>query len=215
MIAYLQGTVHQMPADQPELVLLTSCGVGYEVTLPAFVLQSLQSDDVGEGDAISLDIYYHVTERQPAPVLVGFRSAWEKRFFERLIQVEGVGPARAAAAMIFPVADTARAIESEDAGLLRRMPGIGERAAQKIVATLRGKVTEWAAVDETRTAPAPAPEEDENPTRTEAIEVLVNLGHRAASARDSVDGALSRRPELSEDPEELIREVFRSLTRQT
>lgn len=213
LIAYLTGTVLRMPEASGQMVLLTADGVGYEVTLPAFVLQSLIADGITDGDPISLEVYYHTTDRQPKPVLVGFRHAHEKRFFEQLIQVEGVGPARAAAALIFPVSGIARAIESEDMTVLRRMPGIGERGAQKIIAALRGKVTEWAMMEED--APGaesePAVDVTVSKTRDQAIEVLVNLGHRAVNARDNVDQALARRPELSEDSEELIREVFRSL----
>lgn len=211
MIAYLRGTVLRMPQEKPIMVLLTAAGIGYEITLPAFVLQSLLQEGVQDGHELGLDIYYHVTERMPKPMLVGFRNAWEKRFFEQLIHVEGVGPSTAASALIFPPADVARAIENRDLSLLRRMPGIGERAAQKMIATLEGKVTEWALIEaepESPAAPASAVEES---VRDEAIEALVSLGHRAANARDSVDEVLSRRPELAEDAEALIREVFRSL----
>jgi len=211
VIAYLRGTVLRMPQEKPIIVLLTAAGVGYEITLPAFVLQSLLQEGVKDGHELGLDVYYHVTERVPKPMLVGFRNAWEKRFFEQLIHVEGVGPSTAAAALIFPPADVARAIENRDLSLLRRMPGIGERAAQKIIATLEGKVTEWALTEAAPESPAAAASPAEESVRDEAIEALMSLGHRAANARDSVDEVLSRRPELAENAEALIREVFRSL----
>jgi hypothetical protein len=43
--------------------------------------------------------------------------------------------------------------------------------------------------------------------------VLVNLGHKAAEARNSVDEALARRPDLAENAQELMREIFRSLAK--
>lgn len=204
-----------MPEGSGKMVLLTPGGVGYEVTLPASVYQSLVAEGVHEGAPLSLEIYFHTTDRQPRPILVGFRDQREKRFFEQLVQVEGVGPVRAASALIFPVSAVATAIENEDLTLLRRMPGIGDRAAQKIIATLRGKVLEWAMAEDGASdeAGAAAAADPSAKTRDEAIEVLVSLGHRTTDARENVDDALVQHPELSEDSEELIREVFRSITR--
>ena len=215
MISHLTGNVLRMPEGSGKLVLLTSGGVGYEVTLPASVYQSLIAEGVHEGAPLSLEIYFHTTDRQPRPILVGFRDQREKRFFEQLVQVEGVGPVRAASALIFPVSAVATAIENEDLTLLRRMPGIGDRAAQKIIATLRGKVLEWAMAEDGAPdeAAAAADGDSSAKTRDQAIEVLVSLGHRTTDARENVDDALVRNPELSEDSEELIREVFRSIAR--
>ena len=139
MINYLTGTIRSLTRD-PAKVVIVAGGVGYEVSLPTYVYQSLANDGIREGSEVELEIYYHVTERQPKPMLVGFRHPSEKAFFEQLIQVEGIGPAKAAAALVFPVSTIASAIETEDLGSLQRLPGIGSRAAQKIVATLRGKV---------------------------------------------------------------------------
>jgi Holliday junction DNA helicase RuvA len=129
--------------------------------------------------------------------------------------VEGVGPAKAAAALIFPVGDIARAIEDEDVTLLRRMPGIGDRAAQKIVAALRGKVTDWAmdATSSSDTAPAkPAEVDPKDAVVQEGVDILVGLGHRPNDAKVAISKALESEPELVDDIEALIRQVFRSLT---
>ena len=203
-----------MPVDGPVMVLLTDSGIGYEITLPAFVHHSLQQEGVQEGAEVGLDIYYHVTDRQPKPVLVGFRDASQKRFFEQMIAVEGVGPVKAANALVFAVGDIARAIEDEDVSLLRRMPGIGDRAAQKMIATLRGKVTEWAmTVDGAPTATAEHTPEEEaaNKTKQEAIDVLISLGHRQNEAKEAVEKAIAANPNLADNSEDLIREIFRTL----
>jgi Holliday junction DNA helicase RuvA len=214
MIAYLEGQIRRMPEDGPVMVLLVG-GIGYEITLPTFVHHGLQQRGVAEGDTVGLEIYYHVTDRQPKPVLVGFQDTKQKTFFERLIGVEGVGPSKAAAALIFPVGDIARAIEDEDVTLLRRMPGIGDRAAQKIVAALRGKVTDWAmdATGTSETAPAkPAEVDPKDAVVQEGVDILVGLGHRPNDAKVAISSALENEPELVDDIEALIRQVFRSLT---
>jgi Holliday junction DNA helicase RuvA len=214
MISYLEGQVRRMPVDGPVMVLLVG-GIGYEITLPTFVHHGLQERNIVDGDTIGLEIYYHVTDRQPKPVLVGFQDTKQKTFFERLIGVEGVGPSKAAAALIFPVADIARAIEDEDSTLLRRMPGIGDRAAQKIIASLRGKVTDWAmdASSSSEAAPAkPAEVDPKDAVVQEGVDILVGLGHRPNDAKVAISKVLESDPELADDIEALIREVFRSLT---
>lgn len=184
-------------------------GVGYEISLPTYVYQSLANDGIRENSEVELEIYYHVTERQPKPMLVGFRHPSEKQFFEQLIQVEGIGPAKAAAALVFPVSTIASAIETEDLGSLTRLPGIGTRAAQKIVATLRGKVAATALLQD-----AGISEQGQTPpasdARSEAIEALVTLGYRPTEAQDKVEDAIRRNSEVVDDLQELMREVFKA-----
>jgi Holliday junction DNA helicase RuvA len=216
MITFLKGTVRGLADGAGKIGLLTRGGVGYEVTLPVIVWKSIKDAGIEDGGELELEIYYHVTDRQPRPVLVGFRDAVQKGFFEQLIEVEGIGPNKAAAALVMPVQVIASAIEREDYATLRRLPGIGDRAAQKIVATLRGKVTQWAVevpVDGVGPGIAAAAEAQPAGAREEAIAVLVNLGHKAAEARNSVDEALARRPDLAENAQELMREIFRSLAK--
>ena len=209
MISYIEGKVHRFDRAT-STVVINAGGVGYQVVLPQFVMSALSARPVNVGDELALEVYYHVTDRQPRPILVGFQRGHERAFFEQLIQVEGLGPVRAAAAMIFSVSTIAQAIEAEDARVLQRMPGIGTRAAQKMIATLKGKVVETAMLrDEGYDAPA-QPAVGAGTGRDEAIEVLVNLGYRQSEAERDVDEALTEDPGLAEKPEELIREIFRA-----
>jgi Holliday junction DNA helicase RuvA len=207
MIAYLHGALKRKLADR---VVVEVGGVGYEVFLPQFVIRGMQNTP--EGETIELDIYYHVTERQVRPTLIGFNNSYEKRFFEKFISVEDIGPQKAARAMTMSVSTLARAIEAEDFELLRRLPGIGDRTAKKVVATLRGKVTEEALLrDQGFTVPpAHLAEIDGSTTelREDGIDMLVSLGHRHAEASSKVDAALKRNPSIS-SPQDLISEVYR------
>ncbi len=175
MISYLRGEILQVQEDPSRIILLTASGVGYSVLLPAFVRASLEPS---EGQDVGLHIYYSVTERQPLPLLVGFENLIDREFFEQFIQVEGIGPMRAATAMNLPVSALAYAIEMDDVTTLTLMPGIGQRGAQKIVATLKGKVME-AASHPSEPSKWRIREPD---TRADIVAVLVNLGYRNAEA---------------------------------
>ncbi len=209
MISYLKGTIRTLSRD-PASAVVVAGGIGYQVVLPVFVYQSLSAEGIGEGSEGEFEVYYHVTDRQPKPMLVGFRRTHERDFFEQLLEVEGIGPNRAAQALVFPPAVIARAIEKEDLALLQRLPGVGARGAQKMIATLRGKVTATALLQPEEPSPLARKQPATTDIRLEAADVLVNLGFRQLEAADKVDEALRRKPELVTDLQGLIREVFRA-----
>lgn len=207
MISYIHGTLKRKSADR---VVVDVQGVGYEVFLPQFVARTV--DERPEGEPVEFEIYYHVSDRQPRPTLIGFNNGYEKQFFEKFISVEDIGPQKAARALIFSVSTVARAIESEDITLLRKLPGIGERTAQKMVATLRGKVTEEALLRDEGFAtlpPAEAEAELASELRDDGVEILISLGHRRSEALGKVDAAMSRNPAIASH-EELLQEVYRA-----
>ncbi len=204
MIAFLRGRVLR----RLEQMLVVECGgVGYEVHLPGFVRDALRGTTQGGGEIVELHISYHVSANQPRPILVGFLREVEQEFFEVFITVDGLGPTKAMKAIIHPIEMIADAIERKDIAWLRRLPGIGERTAEKIVATLRGKMGKYALLR--TTAPASSHEVRED-FREEVIEVLTGqLGHRAAEARQMVERALQRNPGVA-SAEELFQEVYRA-----
>jgi len=76
MIGYIEG---RLLKKEEERILLLANQIGYEVMLPAIVMENLKAKAVG--DHVSLYVYYHQTDRQPKPVLIGFDSEIEKEFF--------------------------------------------------------------------------------------------------------------------------------------
>ncbi len=200
MIGYLHGRVVRRGEGT---VVLEVGGVGYEVALPAVVEAALPSGDGGV--ALELFISYHATANQPKPLLVGFLREVEQEFFERFITVDGVGPTKAVRAMVRPVHEIADAIERRDAAFLRRLPGIGGRTAEKVIAELHGKMGKYALLREEAASAAPAQPD----FKEEVIEVLTRqLGHRPAEARRMVEEALKRVPEI-DSTEALFQEVYR------
>ena len=207
MIGYLEGTLLKREEDR---ILLLVGGVGYEVLLPAFVMETHAGREKGE--EISLFIYYHQTERQPKPTLIGFNLEAEKEFFQLFISVEAIGPMKAVGALTIPVRDIARAIEGADAGTLGKLKGIGKRTAQKIIATLEGKMGKFALIsgEEAGAAPAAAPVED---FAEQVLEVLVEqLGHKSADAREMIVAAMERNKAIA-TPEDLFDEIYRGEVR--
>jgi Holliday junction DNA helicase RuvA len=200
MIRYLQGRLLKTEDDR---ILLLCSQVGYEILLPAVVMNTVRARSLG--DDLALYIYYHQTERQPKPVLIGFNLEAEREFFQHFISVADIGPLKAVKALTMPVRDIARAIEAADARMLAGLKGIGQRSAQKIIASLAGKMGKFALI---RAEDAPRSETAED-FQADVLEVLVNqLGHKRPEARRMIEAALKRQPGLATF-ESLIEEVYR------
>jgi Holliday junction DNA helicase RuvA len=200
VIGYLEGKILKKEEDR---ILVLASQVGYEVLLPAVVMKSLQNKKIGE--AVSLYIFYQQTERQPKPVLIGFNLEVEKEFFQYFISVEDIGPLKAVKALNIPVREIATAIESEEIDKLVQLKGIGRRTAQKIVATLAGKMGKFALIRPEEHKEVPVVEEFSK----QVIDVMIKqLGHKPSDARQMIDKALKRNSSIA-TAEELFEEVYR------
>ena len=183
--------------------MLLANQVGYEVLVPVVVMENLSGKKAG--DPVSLYIYHQQTERQPKPVLIGFSLEVEREFFQYFLGVEAIGPLKAVRALSIPVRSIARAIETNDIKSLSNLKGIGKRTAQKIVATLRGKMDKFALINEGEQTEV-APDSD---FAQQVLDVLVSqLGHRATEAKKLVTQALKRDPAIS-SAEGLFDEIYR------
>ncbi|MEX0782287.1 MAG: Holliday junction branch migration protein RuvA [Dehalococcoidia bacterium] len=214
MITQLHGRMVRMDIAGPAVEVEVG-GVTYEVLVPLFLwpeLSALRGED-GADDGpppdVGMFVHYSATANQPVPVLVGFLRRPERDFFRKFITVEGIGPAKAVKAMNVSVSTIARAIEQEDRHALTRLPGIGARAADKIIASLRGKVMAEASLQDGHIAQAvdPARMEGERAV-SDAVEAVVGLGYQRAEARRWVDEAREAEPGL-DTVEELTLAVLR------
>jgi len=201
VITHLQGRLARMDITGP-VVEVDVAGVRYEVLVPLFLWPELQGI-AGENELdapphdIGLHIHYSASANQPVPVLVGFLRRAERDFFRKFITVEGVGPAKAAKAMNVSVSTIARAIEQEDRAALTRLPGIGARGADKIIASLRGKVVAEASMhDGAIEKPVDTARLERDRVLADAIETIAALGFPRADARRWVEDAHTREPSL-------------------
>ena len=200
MIGYLEGKL--LKKDENRVLLLAN-QVGYEILLPAVVMETLRHKSVGE--QIALYIFFQQTERQPKPILIGFNLEVEREFFQYFISVEDIGPLKAVKALSLPVREIANAIESGDIDKLTRLKGIGGRTAQKIIATLKGKMGKFALIRPPEAQKAPAVEDFSK----QVLDVMIKqLGHRASDARLMIARAMKRNTTIT-TAEELFDEVYR------
>ena len=208
MIGYLEGRIIHRDVDG---ILLQAGAVGYEVFVNGITLEKIQQNADPDG-IVSLYIYYHVAERQPKPTLIGFATPSDKEFFQLFISVSAIGPMKAIKAMVTSCAAIASAIENKDVGFLSKLPGIGKRTAEKIIATLHGKTISF--VDGYSTDDAGEVEVVSSPRLNQEISDQVlsvltqQLGHSVGSAKRLIQDALERNSNI-QTPEALFDEIYR------
>ena len=131
MFHYLTGQVTEL---FPNAVVLDVMGVGYYLNTS---LNSLSS--VSMNQKARFYIYEAIGENNFD--LYGFTDFKEKRFFESLISVSGVGP-KAAVSLLSTVTPDAMimAILNHDEKVLTAAPGIGKKIAQRIILELKDKM---------------------------------------------------------------------------
>jgi Holliday junction DNA helicase RuvA len=188
-IARLRGTVEERGDDW---LIVGVGGVGVLASVPAST-----ADSFVEGAQAALFTHLHV--REDALTLFGFATRDDLRLFEQLIGVSGVGPKVALGLLsALDPAQLATAIASGHVDALRRVPGIGQKTAERIVLELRDKV---AAPEGEVASPQPKkPDYDE-----ELVSALMGLGYTQAEAID----AAGRLAENGDRPlEDRIREAL-------
>tara|TARA_Y100001958_G_C21187315_1_gene516093 strand:- start:428 stop:1078 length:651 start_codon:yes stop_codon:yes gene_type:complete len=128
MIGYLIGKVVQ--SYEEELILVTNSGVGYQVFF---------SSRVGCGDHI--EVFIKHIKRENSEDLYGFLSFIEKRVFELLLGVKGIGP-KSAFSLVNQVGieKLANAILFQEKKILTSVAGVGPKAAAQILLDLGPKI---------------------------------------------------------------------------
>jgi holliday junction DNA helicase RuvA len=132
MIAKIKGKIIE---NETGSLIVDVSGMGYRV----FISNNTMSD-IGSNSEVKL--WTHLVVRENLLDLYGFSNKDEKRFFELLIGISGIGPKGALAILsLAPVATLQKAIVSEDATYLTKVSGIGKKSAQKIILELKDKVS--------------------------------------------------------------------------
>jgi Holliday junction DNA helicase RuvA len=172
MIAHLRGI---LLIKRPNQIVVETAGVGYEVNISVPTFSELPAN----GSEVALHIYTHV--REDLLALYGFIQVAEKKLFEKLITVSGIGPKLAITILSGMVADEmAGAIRNNDLARLTKIPGVGKKTAERMVLELRDKLPE--------SAGTPALSAAKNPLEEDVLSALVNLGYQPAAAERAIAG---------------------------
>jgi Holliday junction DNA helicase RuvA len=179
MISFLKGRLVQ---KDPTHVVIDVNGVGYHVAISLQTFSEIK-------DKESILIHTHLAIREDAHILYGFSTEAEKKIFQLLISVNGVGPGTAIVMLSYMSPEELRqAIAQEDAATLQRIKGIGGKTAQRVIIELKDKMRKEAGED----SPLQIPGMKHNTVRAEALSALIILGITKSAAEKSVDAVLKK-----------------------
>lgn len=167
MFYHLSGTVAE---TEPSLAVIDCGGVGYALNVTYNTLAQLSVGDKAK-------LYISEVVREDAFDLYGFADKNERRCFEMLISVSGIGPK---AAMSILSANTpeglALAIMNSNEKALTVAPGIGKKIAQRVILELKDKINKGASEISVPAAAVPA----QNGTMNELVAALTVLGYSSS-----------------------------------
>jgi Holliday junction DNA helicase RuvA len=176
MIAHLRGKlIHKQPGQ----AIVEAGGVGYDVAISVPAFTALPA----VGAEASLHIHTQVSESQIA--LFGFLDREEKRLFERLITVSGVGPKLAIKILSGLNSDrVVQAIRGQDHAQLTHIPGVGKKLAERLVLELKDKLDDFAV--------APAQTSVAGPAVDDVLSALTNLGYQRPAAEKAIEQSIAK-----------------------
>ena len=190
MIANLDGTLTFIGSQS---AVVQTGGVGFLINSSKSTLEKLGT----VGSRVSLYTHLHVREDNLA--LYGFASSEELMLFKELITVSGIGPKVALAFLsTFSTEQIIMAITSANVDIITQVPGIGKKAANRIVIELKGKLDK-------ELSEVAAPLVTEN---VEAVEALTSLGYSIKEANLAIS---SIKNSSSMELEEVIRLALQNL----
>lgn len=165
MISGLIGQLHKKTIKKDmQIIHLNVSNIIYEILIPI-------NNIINSNQQIELNISEII--REDSITLYGFLDEREKDFFEILIKLNGVGPRLALSiCSYFLFEEFQQLIIAGDITKLKRVPGVGDKIARRILGELSGKLF--------------LKEESLNPTQEEAIKALESLGLKRAEVLDKV-----------------------------
>ena len=200
MFYHLEGTVAEI---EPNFVVLDCSGIGFALNTTANTISYLSRGS-------SCKLYISDSVREDAFELYGFYSKNERRFFDMLTSVSGIGPK---AALSILSANTpeglALAVSSGNEKALTVAPGIGKKIAQRVILELKDKIgADWGISAPSGAGSVAAPVGD-NAAVNDAVAALTVLGYGSneiAQALRGIDTA-------SMNTEQIIKTVLRRMVK--
>lgn len=199
MLATLRGRVRQVAGDH---CVFEVNGVGFQVFLPLRALEELSR---AEGEVLLYTYLYH---KDDTMALYGFLDPEEKALFTQALTVSGIGPKTALAILsVLSPAQFHRAIMTEDTGILRQVPGVGLKSAQRLILELKSRLRKDLRKDGEAavTGLAGLPLAD-------VVAALEALGYPSGTATGIAEKVWRENPDLTVP--ELVREALKRLAKE-
>ena len=178
MYDYIKGNLVHISCEH---ATIESNGIGYKILIPINFYTNAQK--LGE----EVCLYTSFVVREDSQKLFGFSSRGERDFFEKLIGISGIG-AKIALSLIghMESAQLQMAIQTGNASMLSRIPGIGKKTAKRIIMELGDRIHKWKLDTSNKINGPPEMIHD-------ALIALINLGYNQAQAQKALQRTLDEK----------------------
>ncbi|HEY4531654.1 MAG TPA: Holliday junction branch migration protein RuvA [Kurthia sp.] len=185
MYDYIKGPITRIT---PEFIVIEIQGIGWQLNTPNPYLFTISDECV--------QVFTHLSVREDAQVLFGFKSLEQRELFRKLIQVSGIGPKGALAILASGnPSHVIAAIEQEDEAFLVKFPGVGKKTARQMILDLKGKLDALLENVELPSTDEELPLFGVNPNKHELEEAMLALTALGYSERELA----KVKPKLDED----------------
>ena len=181
MYEYIKGTLVSL---SHEFAIIDVGGIAYRIHIPI----SLYTMAHKEGSELTLYISHIV--REDSERLFGFLSRGERDLFEKFLGISGIG-AKTALSLIghMDSGDLKLAIQTGNATLLSRVPGIGKKTAERIIVELSDRIEKWK-------LETSLPTGVKGDLISDALAALTNLGYSHSHAEKAIKKVIDDNEEL-------------------
>ena len=189
MFAYIKGSLE---VKTNGYIVIDVNGIGYKIFMSETAINKLGA--IGE----IIKIHTYVRDREDDISIYGFNTNEELRMFELLLSVSGIG-AKSALVILsnVSVSSFALAIINNDINLLKKLPGIGPKTAQRVILELKDKLKKENEIvanentDISDTINTAIMDDEKIAEATAALKVLGYTGKEIEKALEKVDANLS------------------------
>ena len=179
MINHLNGKLIE---KHPSHLIVECGGVGYFVNISLNTFEKVPNKE-------AVQIFIHLSIREDAHVLFGFKEESERVMFRQLISVSGIGPSTAIIILsALGPHQIKEALLNEDVSLLQTIKGIGGKTAQRMVVELKDKMEKDTKIQLSITGP-------QSEIKNEALAALQVLGFDRKRIEKTIDRVIKTLPE--------------------
>jgi holliday junction DNA helicase RuvA len=200
MIDYIRGI---LMAASPGKAVVEVGGVGVALDMPP------AADDLSGRAGEEITLYTRFLIKEDEIVIYGFRAAEERKLFNLILSVSGFGPRLALSLLgILTVSQLYVAVLEENIAQLCRAPGVGKKAAQRLILELKEKLPRVISAQDLTTGKSGS---SGNLVIDDITEALCALGYSPGEAATAVSRVVEENKEANR--EELLKLTLKSLAR--
>ena len=138
MISWINGELVEYWQNNQKFFVLINCqGLGYEIQILESLFLKLEKNQISNKNII---LWIKHIKKEDSDLLFGFISKDQKKFFNEIINIRGVGSQIGMGILNkFSISEVINAIKTQNKKLICSVPGIGQKMSERLILELKSK----------------------------------------------------------------------------